>query len=89
MILSSAQRQLWPAGPIKERPLVYAMVTSGEAGIDGMDPEEARSVREAEQVESAGSSALTPWTSSGWPMAYSNTASGCVAPSAQPYAPPT
>jgi LmbE family N-acetylglucosaminyl deacetylase len=29
------------------------MVTSGEAGIDGMDPEECRRVREAEQVESA------------------------------------
>lgn len=33
--------------------VVYCMVTSGEAGIDGMHPEEARSVREAEQVESA------------------------------------
>ena len=33
--------------------VVYAMVTSGEAGIDGMDPAEARRVREAEQVESA------------------------------------
>jgi LmbE family N-acetylglucosaminyl deacetylase len=33
--------------------VLYAMVTSGEAGIDGMRPEEARRVREAEQVESA------------------------------------
>ena len=33
--------------------VVYAMVTSGEAGIDGMDPEKARGVREAEQLESA------------------------------------
>ena len=33
--------------------VVYAMVTSGEAGIDGMRPEEARRVREAEQVDSA------------------------------------
>jgi LmbE family N-acetylglucosaminyl deacetylase len=33
--------------------VVYAMVTSGEAGIDGMDPDEARRVREAEQLESA------------------------------------
>jgi LmbE family N-acetylglucosaminyl deacetylase len=33
--------------------VAYAMVSSGEAGIDGMDPAEARSVREAEQVESA------------------------------------
>ncbi len=33
--------------------VVYCMVTSGEAGIDGMDPEECRRVREAEQVESA------------------------------------
>ncbi len=31
----------------------YAMVTSGEAGIDSMIPEECRVVREAEEVESA------------------------------------
>jgi LmbE family N-acetylglucosaminyl deacetylase len=34
--------------------VVYCMVTSGEAGIDGMEPEECRRVREAEQVASAG-----------------------------------
>jgi LmbE family N-acetylglucosaminyl deacetylase len=33
--------------------VVYCMVTSGEAGIDGMAPEQCRGVREAEQVESA------------------------------------
>jgi LmbE family N-acetylglucosaminyl deacetylase len=33
--------------------VVYCMVTSGEAGIDGMAPDESREVREAEQVESA------------------------------------
>jgi LmbE family N-acetylglucosaminyl deacetylase len=33
--------------------IVYCMVTSGEAGIDGMVPDESRRVREAEQVESA------------------------------------
>src|SRR5690606_17141689 len=33
--------------------VVYCMVTSGEAGIDGVDPEECRALREAEQVESA------------------------------------
>jgi len=33
--------------------IVYTMVTSGEAGIDSMHPDEARRVREAEQVESA------------------------------------
>lgn len=33
--------------------VVYAMVTCGEAGIDGLSPEECRTVREAEQVESA------------------------------------
>ena len=33
--------------------VVYTLVTSGEAGIDGMEPEEARRVREAEQVASA------------------------------------
>jgi LmbE family N-acetylglucosaminyl deacetylase len=31
----------------------YCMVTSGEAGIDGMHPDECRRVREAEQIESA------------------------------------
>src|SRR3954451_22028880 len=38
-------------GPGKE--VVYCMVTSGEAGIDGMEPEECRRVREAEEIESA------------------------------------
>ncbi|HEU5043499.1 MAG TPA: PIG-L deacetylase family protein [Nocardioidaceae bacterium] len=33
--------------------VVYCMVTSGEAGIDGMPPDQAREVREAEQIESA------------------------------------
>ncbi len=33
--------------------VVYCMVTSGEAGIDGMHPEECRPVREAEEVASA------------------------------------
>ncbi len=32
--------------------VTYALVTSGEAGIDKMDPDEARMVREAEQRES-------------------------------------
>ena len=33
--------------------VIYCMVTSGEAGIDGMHPDQCREVREAEQVESA------------------------------------
>jgi LmbE family N-acetylglucosaminyl deacetylase len=33
--------------------VVYVMVTSGEAGIDGMRPDECRPVREAEQIASA------------------------------------
>jgi len=33
--------------------VVYAMVTSGEAGIDGLPPAEAKRVREAEQIDSA------------------------------------
>ena len=33
--------------------VVYVMVTSGEAGIDGLPPDQCRSVREQEQVESA------------------------------------
>lgn len=33
--------------------IVYCMVTSGEAGIDGLHPDESRVVREAEQVDSA------------------------------------
>src|ERR1700712_4973959 len=32
--------------------VVYCMVTSGEAGIDGMAPDECREVREAEQIAS-------------------------------------
>ncbi|MDO9378924.1 MAG: PIG-L deacetylase family protein [Nocardioidaceae bacterium] len=32
--------------------VVYCMVTSGEAGIDAMEPDECRRVREAEQIES-------------------------------------
>ncbi len=32
--------------------IVYVMVTSGEAGIDGMEPDESRRVREAEEIES-------------------------------------
>jgi LmbE family N-acetylglucosaminyl deacetylase len=37
----------------QDKRVAYAMVTSGEAGIDGLRPEDARRVREAEQVESA------------------------------------
>ncbi|QYJ05505.1 PIG-L family deacetylase [Nocardioides panacisoli] len=33
--------------------VVYCMVTSGEAGIDGLHPDRCREVREAEQVDSA------------------------------------
>jgi LmbE family N-acetylglucosaminyl deacetylase len=33
--------------------VVYAMVTSGEAGIDGMAPDECRALREQEEIESA------------------------------------
>lgn len=33
--------------------VAYCMVTSGEAGIDGLSPDECRTVREAEQVASA------------------------------------
>jgi LmbE family N-acetylglucosaminyl deacetylase len=31
----------------------YAMITSGEAGIDGLEPAECRRIREAEQLEAA------------------------------------
>lgn len=33
--------------------IVYCLLTSGEAGIDGIDPAESKPLREAEQVESA------------------------------------
>ncbi|WP_439677387.1 PIG-L deacetylase family protein [Embleya sp. MST-111070] len=33
--------------------ITYVMVTSGEAGIDGLEPDKCRPLREAEQVESA------------------------------------
>ena len=39
------------AGQGKE--VAYCMVTSGEAGIDGMEPDECRRVREAEEITSA------------------------------------
>ncbi|GAA5150756.1 PIG-L family deacetylase [Nocardioides marinquilinus] len=35
------------------RTVGYCMVTSGEAGIDGLHPDQARPLREAEQVDSA------------------------------------
>ncbi len=34
--------------------IVYVMVTSGEAGIDGLAPEECKAVREQEEIDSAG-----------------------------------
>ncbi|MBA3528185.1 MAG: PIG-L family deacetylase [Propionibacteriaceae bacterium] len=37
----------------QDKTVVYAMVTSGEAGIDGLNPTECKAVREAEQIESA------------------------------------
>src|SRR6476661_9393106 len=33
--------------------IVYVMVTSGEAGIDGLDPDECKRVREQEEIDSA------------------------------------
>src|SRR5207342_2082541 len=33
--------------------ITYVMASSGEAGIDGLDPAECKAVREAEQIESA------------------------------------
>ena len=33
--------------------IVYVMVTSGEAGIDGLSPEECKAVREQEEIDSA------------------------------------
>ncbi len=33
--------------------IVYVMVTSGEAGIDGLTPEECKTVREQEEIDSA------------------------------------
>ncbi|MGH3448886.1 MAG: PIG-L deacetylase family protein [Nocardioidaceae bacterium] len=36
----------------QDKTVIYCMVTSGEAGIDGMTPETCREVRTAEQIES-------------------------------------
>ena len=47
---SAAAVARWTA---QGKEVVYCMVTSGEAGIDAMAPDECRTVREAEQVESA------------------------------------
>ncbi len=37
----------------QDKEVIYVMVTSGEAGIDALDPDECRPIREREQVESA------------------------------------
>ena len=47
---SAAAVARWTA---QGKEVVYCMVTSGEAGIDSMEPEECRRVREAEEIESA------------------------------------
>jgi LmbE family N-acetylglucosaminyl deacetylase len=47
---TSAAVARWTA---QGKTVIYAMVTSGEAGIDGMDPGECRRVREDEQRRSA------------------------------------
>jgi LmbE family N-acetylglucosaminyl deacetylase len=47
---SAAAVARWTA---QGKDVVYVMVTSGEAGIDGLEPEESRRVREREQIESA------------------------------------
>ncbi len=47
---SAAAVARWTA---QGKEIVYCMVTSGEAGIDSMNPEECRRVREAEEIESA------------------------------------
>ena len=59
--------------------VVYCMVTSGEAGIDGLHPDECRGVREAEQVESAASSACDASSSSGCRTGSWSTACRCGA----------
>ena len=46
------------AGPVaflrvQGKRVVYCMVTSGEAGIDGIHPDECGSLREAEEIASA------------------------------------
>jgi LmbE family N-acetylglucosaminyl deacetylase len=47
--------------------VAYCMVTSGEAGIDGMPPDQCRTVREAEQVESARLVGVDVVDFLGWP----------------------
>lgn len=47
--------------------VTYLLLTSGEAGIDTMDPEEARTVREAEERESARRVGVDVVDFAGWP----------------------
>ena len=47
---SAAAIARWTA---QGKEVVYCLLTSGEAGIDGVDPAECGAVREAEQIESA------------------------------------
>lgn len=44
--------------------VIYAMVTSGEAGIDAVEPQECKRVREAEQIESGRIVGVDVWSSS-------------------------
>ena len=55
------------------------MVTSGEAGIDGMHPDECRRVREAEEIESARIVGVDVVEFLGLPDGSSSTASRCAA----------
>ena len=58
--------------------VVYCMVTSGEAGIDGMAPDECRGSARPSRSSRPGSSASTTSSSSACPTASSSTASRCA-----------
>ena len=58
--------------------IVYCMVTSGEAGIDGIHPDESGPLREAEEIASAARSASTRSSSCACPMASWSTARTCA-----------
>ena len=68
---SAAAIARWTA---QGKEIVYCLLTSGEAGIDGIAPAECGPLREAEQIESSGSSGCRRSSSSASPTAPSSTA---------------
>ena len=67
----------WRAGPTQGKEVAYVLATSGEAGIDGMSPDEAAPLREEEERRSAAVVGCRRVDSRRIPTARSSTGSPC------------